>query len=984
MKSTKMTVKVGQSKNYQATKATQKAYKITKIKMSAAGKTKATVKINSSKKSIKVTGKAATKSSNVKITFKNIKTKKLSTVTTKVVVTEAKPVAKTLKISAVAQKKATSLAATMTAEAESVKASDFAITREDGVVVVVKSATADKTDKTKVTLETYTSMLDGKTYTVKFTASDEAKTTSEATFVASNGTVADINAVSKNGTITIPAEKATSILVQKLDANGVIISEDKMNAISDEKLTCTVDITGGAGYTDGDKLFLYKVGNTATLKLVYHTYKYENNAEVGAISKSVVITAVEDTTTISNFDVTLTDSDTKPAWDATTFKKDNQIQAGLARRAHFRIKDSNGDEIGSDKYMEYTFESSDESKLLLDSATLTQGSGTNYIYVRGVNTGAAYIVVKKGTQVVSTLPVSVVAVSKGTYINLKKSSVNILRTSTITESASFDVMDQYGQKMKTFEAGNISVKVKTAPANASGAYAKEADASSWVTPTVADGSGKLTVDASGISAAGTYVIEVTVNVPYPQNVKPEPEVLKTNLTVNAKEPTGTTSYQIRVNGGTIDTAVTKDTTAAAKASVQFVETKNGLPLAPVAENLTDDGTYVKVEKAGKVIFKQSAGGSDNKTCDGISYDNGTVTLEATSKTSVNGKDRYVKNLEYGAYTVTIASRKAGSLKVYSATISVKDSQDPVTVEVHKTNANDSLEKFFACDMSKEDRNVTYTYQGTNFDVAEGDVSFNESDIVKSGANIFVKYVHIPVPVPGSNNEVVLKAAVNRNLTNSTVTTTEDKKKAQDAAIAEIVDAVSGGAIVSASALQAVGASDVKTEYLNAYNDMLSSVAGGDAGKNITVASVAKAVADVNKAEASMTADLDTIKRAIDAASGATGASITFDLSKAASPSAVTVTSSVIAATVGGISGTTTITPGAITPNTSAVQVSGQPAGTIGFTTSTANNYTQAANDIIVIKYEIEIVEEVTGLNLSQTKTIEVTYTFNGTNWTPQS
>ena len=88
MKSTKMTVKVGQSKNYQATAATQKAYKITGIKMSAAGKTKASVTINSSKKSIKVTGLAATKSSNVIITFKNNSTKKTTKVTTKVVVKE--------------------------------------------------------------------------------------------------------------------------------------------------------------------------------------------------------------------------------------------------------------------------------------------------------------------------------------------------------------------------------------------------------------------------------------------------------------------------------------------------------------------------------------------------------------------------------------------------------------------------------------------------------------------------------------------------------------------------------------------------------------------------------------------------------------------------------------------------------------------------------------------------------------------------------
>lgn len=90
MKSSKMTVKVGQKKNYQATAATQKAYKITKVKMSAAGQTKAKVTVNSSKKSIKVEGLAATKGSNVVISFKNNKTKKTTKVTTKVVVKDEK------------------------------------------------------------------------------------------------------------------------------------------------------------------------------------------------------------------------------------------------------------------------------------------------------------------------------------------------------------------------------------------------------------------------------------------------------------------------------------------------------------------------------------------------------------------------------------------------------------------------------------------------------------------------------------------------------------------------------------------------------------------------------------------------------------------------------------------------------------------------------------------------------------------------------
>ena len=181
MKSTKMTVKVGQSKNYQATAATQKAYKITGIKMSAAGKTKASVTINSSKKSIKVTGLAATKSSNVIITFKNNKTKKTTKVTTKVVVKEV--VTKQAIVSAEATGVKT-ITLTMAKEVASV---------ESPVAITVKKGTADRTFKATAEGKTITLAMDTKLTAGDYSVVIKGLETEELT--------ASVN-VAKNETLT--------------------------------------------------------------------------------------------------------------------------------------------------------------------------------------------------------------------------------------------------------------------------------------------------------------------------------------------------------------------------------------------------------------------------------------------------------------------------------------------------------------------------------------------------------------------------------------------------------------------------------------------------------------------------------------------------------------------------------------------------------------------------------------------------------------
>lgn len=155
MASKQFAVRVGgAAKSYKASAATQKSYKISKATV---GNTdKATVKVNSSKKSIKVTPGTVTGSTVVKISFKNIKTKKTTSKKYRCVVKAA-----------VVEKQAI-----VKAEATGVKTVTLTMAKDvasvaSPVAITVKKGTADRG---------CTATADGKTITLameaKLTAGD--------------------------------------------------------------------------------------------------------------------------------------------------------------------------------------------------------------------------------------------------------------------------------------------------------------------------------------------------------------------------------------------------------------------------------------------------------------------------------------------------------------------------------------------------------------------------------------------------------------------------------------------------------------------------------------------------------------------------------------------------------------------------------------------------------------------------------------------
>ena len=740
MKSTKMTVKVGQSKNYQATAATQKAYKISGVKLSTAGKTKVDVKVNSSKKSIKVTGKAVTKSTNVVITFKNNSTKKSTKVTTKAVVKANVPT-----LTSVKQEAGTKLTATLAAPVEKVDLADVALVRDEShSVIAVKSVTVDTADATKLNIETYVSMTDGKSYTLTYTAQDEAKTSSTASFTATDGKIASF----KLSTETIPANKATTIKYSALDATGVVIYEKSINDKGDG---IDINVATDNGYLDDAKLTLYEVGNTAKVTVSYHTYNYDAQGnETGLVKNEFTVTAVDSSVAVSGVKYTIVNDDTTvPAWENLNANTKLAMNDN-GKYARFQIKDTNGDDITADS--EYTVESSN------DNIVLASGVANGAVSLVPVKEGSAYLVLKDKDKTVTTLAITVVSARTLATFTLDKTSVAISTSATPGSagavSIGYSAKDQYGEDIvvsvpdperKTNPTTDVKVAA-TATANASNGA-----------------KGTITISTDN-ATAGTYTYNVTATAG---------EVTRTRtFTVNVKKPNSASTYEMQFVKGagtdganatkTLDTTVTKDTTGSTDISVNLVKRSNGVIIGSATDvtlkSITVKGSNGKTyaEKTSSKVVSSAAVTSsaiNSFTIDGTPADGHLLDIKAVSYDA----DTFTKNLPAGSYTVTLKVREANKSTdtTITGTFKVEDKQPALTATVLKTNADtgNSIHGVLA------DKDfVKYVYGGVTQGTDSTPISVttvygrhNGKTVVVSKATVKValgggKYVNIDVPV----------------------------------------------------------------------------------------------------------------------------------------------------------------------------------------------------------------------------------------------
>lgn len=752
MKSTTMTVKVGQSKNYQATAATQKAYKITAIKMSAAGKTKATVKINSSKKSIKVTGKAATKGSNVIVTFKNNSTKKLTKVTTKVVVKDETPVDTATKIADVKQKTFTEFTVTMSKALETVAASDFTMVRDnDNQVITVKAASLDATDKTKVNLTVYTSLTDAKTYTVTYTAADEAKTQSSKQVTVTDGVVADV-AITP---VEITANSETKIEYQTLDATGVIISQKGVTK-TELNVSVTWDSVLGTMDNDSSKYILYNVGDTAKFTVTYHTYKYDatTGAETGVITKDFTVTAVKDATVITQYNYTIATYEPFN-WSKVTPKQTLAVD-DTNRLAYFLIKDTNGADVTGS--CGYTVESSDNSVIVADGAV------KDGVTLAPVNKGSAFLMIKdKDGKVVHTLPITVG--DKRTIATFKLSApvVSIVSNAATTNPTScgwtdMTILDQYGDPLS-----GVNVTIDSDKST-------QSHSDLIINPTGAAGSIQIVSDAN---ATGTnegrdnYVLSAQDGLG---------KTMITSLTVNTINALGTPTYSVAFLDKSNDKIInTMDTTISEDPNVDADAGKNVVAYVVKKRNGVVVGTDSAIKVAsmtvkkndGSIVAKVVSADGIDKAISGSAITPAAVTNVTSSAMNV-GVDTVVKSastvskyLGVGSYQyyfdLVVGTRPDRAV----GTLAVTDTQTAVTAKVLETSYNSPDGDI--CAVFDNNKYVKFYYgdkEALGY-VAPGTKASVDYTVSNGDKNAYVKSVTVTVKVANSKSLMTVTVPINK-------------------------------------------------------------------------------------------------------------------------------------------------------------------------------------------------------------------------------
>ena len=624
-------------------------------------------------------------------------------------------------------------------DTKDMKASDFVITNNaTHATTVVKSVAAKKNVTDTYTLETYTGMTDAKEYTVEFAG---AKTT----FTATDGTVAKVGL----STVEIAAATVAPVKMTTLDKNGIVLSYTDLNNSDKSKGKVTADVKLTKGYTSGTNMYLPSVGDTATVKVTYHTGTFGTDGkEAGNIEDTFTVTAIDPSLINLNYAVTVGDSKFTPAWTANSFKANTNVKLGAERYAYFYIKDENNVEISD--YSAYTVESADKTKLLVTEGKLS--SKTKEVAVKGVAEGSTYIIVKKADKVVASLPVSVVAKPVATTLDLDKTSVTVALAAGVDQNVKLTLKDQYNDEM-TISALDIAL------------LGKPNDKSDDITKTTGaiDGSAKnkVVVNAKSIAVKddnyGTYTLKLTA--------KNGTQSIDRTLAVNVVKKDAVQSYELMMNQSEVDTTISAGTDADFDITIKVAEMANG---AAVDEYSASSVEYTITNAKNETIAKVGKGLASKDVTTGAAVSenisDNNLTVETVSTATSGSSISYVKNLSAGQYNVTakftIAASADGKTPAKDVTcvgsFTIKDTQDTkVTYEIPNYDfASKTVTAAFA-----DKTLVKVFYDGVEQNLSTSDIDKVHGTALSNGG-AYVKTVDVYVTLSGTSKKVLVPVTIN--------------------------------------------------------------------------------------------------------------------------------------------------------------------------------------------------------------------------------
>ena len=656
---------------------TKKASSRAKITYTSSDETIATVSEDGTVKGVKA-GKAT-------ITAKLVIGKDTATATQEVEV-------KKYVLKSVAQTKADTFETSITGATKDIKTTDITVKNtENNVIVPVKSVSVDSKDATKVTFTTFAGLTDGKTYDVTLDG-----TTKQV--VVSDGKVVSVT-VNK---LTVPVATETEIKLVSKDANGVVLDESAYGSQDASKYDFS--LTTNNGYVNGSKLYLNKIGDTATAEVTYKTGKYDQNGkpEGNVTSGKVTITAV-DQAAVNNFAVKISSVTTKKfdKIDANTqIAVGETVANGNAKFAYFQIKDADGNEVSN--YYNYSVESSDKSILMLGSSNLDTDKK---VLVTPVKAGTAYILIKKDDKIVNSVAVTVVAERKVATMDVNKASATLSNTSRLSQTATVTASfkDQYAKDIDVTEG----VEVTCLSTNAKDIKTENVTSANGYFSAVTYSNNKATVtfNASGLTA-GTYQYKIA----YKKDGK---EVCARVITIVIQDAkaTGSISFGLDVDKTEVDNLVDDKHKTASDyvVNINVNELRNGVAYEPVKVNTSytigSDTEVVKSvsykieDKDGKTVYDSASTDTKLNTVSGCAVDaNYVLKVTTVSLGAMTASTPAQKYFGAGTYkvTATVKTAKNGEtdtnkyiVKTFTTTFTVKDSQPAGTLSFEKNTVKDA-------------------------------------------------------------------------------------------------------------------------------------------------------------------------------------------------------------------------------------------------------------------------------------------------------
>ena len=566
-------------------------------------------------------------------------------------------------LSTVAQNKLTELTATVAGDTKNLKASNFTVKSEaTNVVYPVSKVTVDSKDASKVTLTLFSELKDAATYDVTLDGITK-------TFVASDGKVASI-ALDK---ATIPYATETEVKLVSKDANGVVVKELKYGE-ADASYDFTIN-TNGNGYTNGSKLYLNKVGDTATAEITYKTGKYDQNGKPeGNIGPNKVTITASAQSEINNFAVRIDDSAKK--FDKA--KDTNKIAVNETKAAMFKIQNADNQEISD--YSKYTFESSDKSVLMLADNKVS--ATYNSIGITALKNGTAYILVKKDDKVVGSVAIDIVAERAVATLELDKYDVTLSKNlASDSKTVNVTLKDQYGDKWSGDYNLNIEcLSTDAKDSNNKTLAAKDVNGVTYYN-TVAKTDKKVTFVNS--AAKGNYVYKISYK-------KDNKEIAAKTVSVAVKQTDSTkiSAYRLDVDNSNVDMKVDNDNKDTKTINVKMIGVADG-----VDKTVVSDAKYTVKKADGTVIFAGKYGAETTTNAAITVKADGVLEVTPVKVTTTSGSALATKQLDAGTYTVIAEKEVTENTSTKTVTISTQftlsDSQAKAEVEVknEKVDAN---------------------------------------------------------------------------------------------------------------------------------------------------------------------------------------------------------------------------------------------------------------------------------------------------------